>query len=360
MTPALALHGVTTRYGATTAVQDVSLAVAAGEFLTLLGPSGAGKSTLLLTIAGLLAPAQGAVLLHGRDITRVPAERRGFGLVLQDHGLLPHKTAAGNVAFPLRLRRVRRAEAAARARAMLDRVRLAEFADRRPDQLSGGQRQRVALARALVAAPELLLLDEPMAALDRNLRLDLREELKALQRALGGTFISVTHDQEEALSLADRIAVLRAGRLVQVGTARALYEAPRTRFVAEFLGRSNFLRGTVREVRSGGFVYAAEGGRFVQAAAAGSERPPLGAALLLSLRPEKLALLDARAPADNAVEGAIAAASFHGDAWEIVACTPLGPLRAKMPSWRAGFTPEPGLPVRLGWAADAGTPVAED
>ncbi|MFL5334564.1 MAG: ABC transporter ATP-binding protein, partial [Geminicoccaceae bacterium] len=233
------LRAISKRYGTFTAVDAVSLRVERGQFLTLLGPSGSGKTTILMAIAGFVAPSEGAVLLDGRDITALPPERRDFGMVFQGYALFPHMTVAENVAFPLRVRGLSRAGRDAKVRAALDLVQLARFAERRPAQLSGGQQQRVALARALVFDPDLLLLDEPLSALDKKLRAELQEELKALHRRVGRTFVNVTHDQEEALSLSDQVAILNHGRLVQVGPPEVLYERPRTRFVADFLGKSN-------------------------------------------------------------------------------------------------------------------------
>jgi putative spermidine/putrescine transport system ATP-binding protein len=325
---ALELRGLTRRYGSFTAVDDVSLRVESGQFLTLLGPSGSGKTTILMAIAGFVAPDAGSVLLDGRDITALPPEKRDFGMVFQGYALFPHMSVAENVAFPLRVRRLGAAEREAKVRAALDLVQLEKFAERRPSQLSGGQQQRVALARALVFDPALLLLDEPLSALDKKLRAELQEELKALHRRVGRTFVNVTHDQEEALSLSDRVAILNHGRLVQEGAPVALYDAPRTRFVADFLGKSNFLRA---------------GGQ------------------LLSLRPEKIALLADGAAADNAVEGRIATWSYLGAGFQLAVETrEHGMLRVALPSWNAPVAPAEGLPVRLGWHARAAVPVEDD
>ncbi|MEN0075223.1 MAG: ABC transporter ATP-binding protein [Paracraurococcus sp.] len=353
---ALELRALSKRYGAFTAVDAVSLRVERGQFLTLLGPSGSGKTTILMAIAGFVAPSEGEVLLDGRDITALPPERRAFGMVFQGYALFPHMTVAENVAFPLRVRRLSRAEREARVRAALDLVQLDRFADRRPAQLSGGQQQRVALARALVNDPDLLLLDEPLSALDKKLRAELQEELKALHRRVGRTFVNVTHDQEEALSLSDQVAILNHGRLVQMGAPAALYERPRTRFVADFLGTSNFLRGTVREACGGEMALQAGGTRLLQA----GDLPP-GSPTLLSLRPEKIALLGEGERAANQVTGTIAAWAYLGAGYSLTVRTAdLGALRVALPAWRAPIAPSEGLPVRLGWAADAAVPVLED
>jgi putative spermidine/putrescine transport system ATP-binding protein len=358
---ALALHGLIKRYGSFTAVDDVSLRIERGQFLTLLGPSGSGKTTILMCIAGFVAPTAGAVLLDGRDITGLPPEKRDFGMVFQGYALFPHMTVAENVAFPLRVRRMGAAERQEKVRAALDLVQLDRFAERLPRQLSGGQQQRVALARALVFDPALLLLDEPLSALDKKLRAELQEELKALHRRVGRTFVNVTHDQEEALSLSDRVAILNHGKLVQEGAPAALYEAPRTRFVADFLGKSNFLRGTVQEARPDGLTLLAGATRLMQAVATDAPRPPPGTPALLSLRPEKIALLGDNQTADNAVDGRILSWSYLGAGFAITVGTQdLGALRVTLPSWGAPFAPAEGMPVRLGWSATASVPVAED
>ena len=357
---ALALQGLTKCYGSFTAVADVSLRVERGEFLTLLGPSGSGKTTILMCIAGFGAPTAGAILLDGKDITPLPPERRDFGMVFQGYALVPHMTVAENVAFPLRVRKLSAADREAKVRAALDLVQLQGFAERLPRQLSGGQQQRVALARALVFDPALLLLDEPLSALDKKLRAELQEELKALHRRIGRTFVNVTHDQEEALSLSDRVAILNHGKLIQEGAPAHLYEQPRTRFVADFLGKSNFLQGEVRESVPGGFVIGAGATRIVQAVAE-NHRPAHGSRVLLSLRPEKITLMAEQDEADNVVEGRIAAWSYLGAGFGLNIETPdFGLLRVALPTWRAPIAPREGLAVRLGWSAAASVPVMED
>jgi len=358
---ALGFQGLTKRYGSFTAVEDVSLAVERGEFLTLLGPSGSGKTTILMCIAGFVAPTSGTIRLDGRDITALPPEKRDFGMVFQGYALFPHMSVAENVAFPLRVRRMGQAEREAKVRAALDLVQLAQFADRLPRQLSGGQQQRVALARALVFDPALLLLDEPLSALDKKLRAELQEELRALHRRVGRTFINVTHDQEEALALSDRVAILNHGRLVQQGAPAALYEQPRTRFVADFLGKSNFLQGIVREAAAGRIGLSVGSARLSQALAEDGPRPVLGSAALLSLRPEKIALLAEGESAENEALGRITTWSYLGAGFSLVVETPdLGALRVVLPTWRAPIAPREGLEVRLGWSADAGVPVMDD
>jgi putative spermidine/putrescine transport system ATP-binding protein len=352
------LKGITKRYGSFTAADNVSLEVAQGEFLTLLGPSGSGKTTLLMTIAGFVTPTAGQVLLDGRDITALPPEKRDFGMVFQGYALFPHLSVEENVAFPLRVRHMAKPEQVEKVRAALDLVQLTQFAERKPSQLSGGQQQRVALARALVFQPSLLLLDEPLSALDKKLRAELQDELKALHRRVGRTFVNVTHDQEEALSLSDRIAILNHGKLVQQGSPAQLYEAPRTRFVADFLGKSNFLAGRAGDAGPGGFSIQAGGTLLAVAAAA---RPPTGTNVLLSLRPEKVSLLAPGEQADNMVDGTVESWSYLGAGFALtVATADLGPLRVNLPAWNAPFAPSEGLPVRLGWSANAAAAVEED
>lgn len=240
--PALRLAGIEKRYGSTVAVAGVDLEVREGEFLTLLGPSGCGKTTTLGLIAGFFAPSAGEIFLKGRPVAGLPPFRRDIGVVFQDYALFPHMTAGQNVAFGLRMRAIERAETERRVREALDLVQLRGLTERRPLELSGGQRQRVALARALVIRPAVLLLDEPLSNLDLKLREEMRVEIAGIQRRLGITTVFVTHDQGEALVMSDRIAVMNAGRIEQIGRPAEIYEKPASRFVAEFIGRMNFFR----------------------------------------------------------------------------------------------------------------------
>ena len=241
MAVSIEIRNLTKRFGAATALDGVSLDIAPGELFFLLGPSGCGKTTLLRHIAGFYEPDEGAIRIGGEDVTRLPPHKRDTGMVFQSYALWPHMTLAENVAFGLRMRRVGKAETADRVRKALAAVKMEDKADRKPNQLSGGQQQRVALARALVVQPRCLLLDEPLSNLDAKLRLEMRGEIRRICKEAGLTAVYVTHDQKEALSIADRLAVMQAGRLEQVGAPLEVYRAPRNRFVASFIGETNFL-----------------------------------------------------------------------------------------------------------------------
>lgn len=276
--------GLGKSYAGTPVLSDINLEVKQGEFVTVLGPSGSGKSTLLSIIAGLETPSAGQILLGGQDITGVPANRRGMGLVFQSYALFPTMSVHDNVAFPLRVRRTPRAAVKDKVAWALGLVRMQAMAGRRISQLSGGQQQRVALARALVFDPTVLLLDEPLGALDRKLRQEVQVELRELQRRLGITTVMVTHDQEEALSLSDRIALVREGRLEQFGTPDELHARPRTAFVADFFGAGNIIEGTLHQHPDGAAVHAGD----LQLPCL-SERPD-GSPVTAVLRPELIEL----------------------------------------------------------------------
>ena len=239
--PALRLNGLTGRYGRNVAVRGIDLEVAAGEFLTLLGPSGSGKTTTLRLVAGLLQPASGTIELAGRDVTMIPPHRRDIGVVFQNYALFPHLTAGQNVAFPLEMRRVSRTDARELVEKAFSLVQLSGYEHRYPRQLSGGQQQRVALARALVFEPRLLLMDEPLGALDKKLRDQLQFEIKRIHQELGVTVLYVTHDQEEALVMSDRIAIFNDGKIAQIGSPQDIYRRPSSLFVADFIGEANVL-----------------------------------------------------------------------------------------------------------------------
>jgi putative spermidine/putrescine transport system ATP-binding protein len=307
----LVLSSLRKTYGQTVAVDDVSLRVAEGELVALLGPSGCGKTTTLRMIAGFIEPTAGRIMIGGRDVTHLPPHRRDTGMVFQSYALFPHMTVAQNVAFGLEMRKVARAEAERRVADALSLVRLGHLGDRLPRQLSGGQQQRVALARALVVNPGVFLLDEPLSNLDAKLRLEVRVEIRELQRRLGLTTVFVTHDQEEALTLADRLVVMANGVVQQVGTPEELYESPANLFVAGFIGRSNVLQG--RLVAPGRFE--SRGGLAVAVATDG--RAPGAAAL--AIRPERLALAAPDAalpPGINRATGRLTLVTYLGASTE--------------------------------------------
>ena len=297
------LEGVTKRFGAVTAVNAVSLEVGRGEILALLGPSGCGKTTTLRVIAGFEDPDAGAIHIRGQVVNDIPTYRRNLGMVFQHYALFPHMTVLANVAFGLKMRRVARGEIPGRVREAMTLVRLSGLEDRYPSQLSGGQQQRVALARAIVTKPAVLLLDEPLGALDKKLREQMQVEIKQLQREVGITTIFVTHDQEEALTLADRIAVMERGDIIQIGTPTEIYERPRSRFVSDFIGISNFLPGRIVARDGAELAVEVEGGLRLRAPAA--EDLAAGETVELAIRPEKLRMGLAPVAAANALRGRI-------------------------------------------------------
>lgn len=300
------------------AVDSVDLAIAPGEFMTFLGPSGSGKTTTLNMIAGFLEATSGRIEVDGVDVVRTPAHKRNMGMVFQQYALFPHMTAGDNVGFPLQQRKVPKAEIAVRVREALEMVRLEGLADRYPRSFSGGQQQRVAVARALVFRPRVLLMDEPLGALDRRLREQLQVELSRIHRSLGITFVFVTHDQEEALSLSDRIAVFNKGRIEQVGTATELYERPRTLFVADFLGDSTAFDG--RRTSDG---VDGDDGRLVYDA---PTSVPEGAEGAIVVRPERLTLLPKGGvpSGQNAVLGVVTDVVYLGSSRKVVLRRPGG------------------------------------
>src|SRR5882724_10082244 len=347
----LELDNLSKRYGDHAAVAGVTLDVSDGEFLVLLGPSGCGKTTTLRMIAGFVEPSGGAARIGGIDVTYLAPWHRNTGMVFQSYALFPHMTAMENVAFGLEMRKLAKAEITGRAREALRLVRLEFYADRLPRQLSGGQQQRVALARALAIRPDVLLLDEPLSNLDAKLREEVRIEIRELQRQLGLTTVMVTHDQEEALTMADRLVVMNEGSVCQVGSQRDLYERPADRFVAGFVGRSTFLAGTIeapgRFRSDGGLVLACASG--------------IAGRAVLSLRPERVEIgrleIDpaARAGLDNSLPGTVEFVSYLGALIDIhVRLSANDRLVVQIANREGGFTPEVGQPVHVGWPASAG------
>ena len=344
----VAVYHLTKDFDRFRAVDDLTLEVRKGEFVALLGPSGCGKTTVLRTVAGFVAPTAGSVSVRGADITHAPPHRRPTAMVFQNYALFPHLTVGENVGYGLRMRRVPPAERARRVAAGLERVQLPGLAERFPRQLSGGQQQRVALARALVIEPDVLLLDEPLSNLDAKLRSEMRGEIRDLVKQSGTTAIYVTHDQEEALSMADRVAVMNRGRVAQVGAPRDLYEQPADLFVANFLGAANVLAGTVADVQGREYVVEIRDGTHVRVAApVGAFRPGQPAAVVV--RPERVRLAR-RGEADTGpvLSGRIHSASFVGAAIHyLVRLEGEGELRAQLMA--GALDVGVGEPVEVTW-----------
>jgi len=354
----LELREVTRRFGALTAVDKVTLSIEAGEFFTLLGPSGCGKTTLLRMIAGFDAPDAGRILLDGRDFGDTPPERRPIHTVFQSYALFPHMTVAQNIAFPLKLAGKRPDEIEPKLKDAIAQVHLEQFSAHYPHELSGGQKQRVALARALVNRPRLLLLDEPLAALDAKLREQMQIELIGLQRDVGITFVFVTHAQPEALALSRRIAVMRAGRIEQVDEPAKIYSAPRNRFVADFIGNCNLLEATVLDSSSHGMRVDVSG--LGEVAAPPGAGVAAGARGTLALRPEQVRIVaaDAAQELKNHFSGKVHDFLYIGDVTTYVVELPNGmrveALLANSAPGRAHFF-EVGQPVKVAWRHDAGS-----
>jgi spermidine/putrescine transport system ATP-binding protein len=339
------------------AVDRVSLQIYQGEFFSLLGPSGCGKTTTLRMIAGFEHPSAGEVLIEGRRMGHTPPFRRNVNTVFQNYALFPHMTVFDNVAFGLRMKRIPRDEIARRVREALHLVRLSGMEERYPRQLSGGQQQRVALARALVNRPRVLLLDEPLGALDLKLRKEMQLELKHLQMTVGITFIYVTHDQEEALTMSDRIAVMNAGRVLQVGTPMEIYERPASRFVADFIGESNFLRGTVQAASSAAATVVIADRFPVEVPA--DRQLTVGQQVTVAVRPEKVRLVPIEAPGTNGLlHGRIEEVIYIGtDTFYVVRVSDDTTIRVRSQNDRnrldGGLLLPVGTPVSLTWATDA-------
>jgi len=303
------LRNVTKSFGAYEALKDASFEIRAGEFMTFLGPSGCGKTTCLRLISGFDSPTSGQILLDGKDVTFEPPYRRNVNQVFQNYALFPHLTIYENIAFGLRMKKIPAAQIRERVDRVVQMTSLEDFTARKPSQLSGGQRQRVALARAIVCEPKVLLLDEPLSALDAKLRTQMRVELKQLQKKLGITFIFVTHDQEEALTMSDRVAVLNAGRVEQIGTVNEIYYKPATRFVASFIGESNIVEAEILRAEGELLFCRLEGGLEL---AVRTPNPPAHSKVLLSLRPEKIRLTRENPGGRNSFPGTIEMEIFKG------------------------------------------------
>ncbi|RJL00151.1 ABC transporter ATP-binding protein [Paracoccus siganidrum] len=308
--PVARIEGVTKSFGKTIALHQMNLQIASGEFVTFLGPSGCGKSTTLRILGGFETPDTGRIILNGQDVTALPPNRRKVNMVFQDYALFPHMTTRRNIAFGLELKGLSRRAIDARIDELAAFLQLADYLDRRPDQLSGGQRQRVALARALAPDPEMLLLDEPLGALDAKLRTQVQIELKNIQRRTNKAFFFVTHDQEEALTMSDRIVVMNQGRIEQDGTPEELYFRPASRFVAEFIGETNLLEATFRGIEGDAAVIDWLGNP-LRCNPAGQGFAP-GAAVTASVRPERIAVSADRPATENAVEARIVTSIFKG------------------------------------------------
>jgi putative spermidine/putrescine transport system ATP-binding protein len=310
LTAFIQLDQISKAFGTLTVVDRLDLKIARGEFLSLLGPSGSGKTTILMMLAGFEAPTGGAISLEGRRIDHLPPHKRNMGVVFQNYALFPHMTVAENVAFPLMMRGAAKAEVVQRVEAALDMVKLAHLKNRKPAQLSGGQQQRVALTRALVFEPTVVLMDEPLGALDKQLREHMQLELRELHRRLGLTIVFVTHDQSEALTMSDRIAVFNAGQIEQLASPEAIYDHPQTRFVAEFIGETNLLSGAVRDPDGDRARIEIDGGLSISVSP--SQRFEAGAPALISLRPERVRLSDTPAPI-NSIPVTVLDTVYQGD-----------------------------------------------
>lgn len=349
----VALDGISKKFGSTVALQPLHLTIPGGSLVALLGPSGCGKTTTLRIVAGFERPDQGQVRVGGRDITGLAPNKRGLGMVFQNYSLFPHMTVGENIAFGLKMARHSASEIETRVTRALETVRLSGYGDRYIHQLSGGQQQRIALARSIVTNPSVLLLDEPLGALDKNLRESMQFELHSLQRSLGITSVLVTHDQEEALTMSDFVAVMHAGEVLQIGPPDEVYDRPRTRFVAEFLGTSNILTASVTGIE-GGVVQAQ--GRGVALRTLNRRTLTPGASILASIRPEKVHLAPGTATSDNEISGRIVGHAFRGTyhAFQIEADGLSQNLFAYVPPRdiaTSGFF-EPGTAVVASWRAE--------
>jgi putative spermidine/putrescine transport system ATP-binding protein len=344
--PYILFDEVSKAYGEFTVVKDLTLSINKGEFISLLGPSGSGKTTILMMLAGFEAPTGGAVLVDGKRIDHFPPHKRNMGVVFQNYALFPHMSVAENIGFPLEMRGVtkaRRTELVSRA---LDMVQLGTMAGRKPSQLSGGQQQRVALARALVFEPAVVLMDEPLGALDKQLREQMQLDIRDLHRRLGLTIVFVTHDQSEALTMSDRIAVFDKGRIEHIGTPSEIYDRPHSRFVADFIGETNLLEGVVEASNGDGTSLVLPGGQKIRVAKSGSAVP--GSSLAISLRPERVRLNDGGG-ASNVLPATVVDSVYQGDHFRVV--LDAGGTRLTAKADRRFGVPAEGSPVQAAFDA---------
>ena len=349
------LRQLSKSFGTAPAVDDVSLDVPAGAFVSLLGPSGSGKTTTLNLIAGFLAPDKGDILIDERSVADVPPHKRNIGMVFQSYSLFPHMTVAENVAFPLRMRaKLTRERARERITEMLALVQLGQLGERYPRQLSGGQQQRVAMARALVSRPRLLLMDEPLGALDKKLREQMQAEIKHIHRSVGTTVVYVTHDQSEALTMSDLVVVMHRARIAQIGTPRALYEAPASAFVADFLGDSNLIPATIIEAGGDGFAVKIGNGAVVRGVSARFS-PSNGERVFVLIRPEDMTVQATGALQTDErqqLNGIVTEHTYHGDVFKLNVAVGDDILKIKVPREQGGNF-DVGRKVSLSWAAGA-------
>ena len=350
----LRLERLSKNFGEFIAVEDVNLHIRRGEFLTILGPSGSGKTTLLMIIAGFLEATTGDIQFDGLSIMSLRPEKRNFGMVFQGYALFPHMTVRQNIAYPLEVRKGARDEIVKRVDEMLELVQLETFGDRLPRQLSGGQQQRVALARALIFDPLVLLLDEPLGALDKKLRSNVQTQLKHLHRKVGKTFVYVTHDQEEALSMSDRVVIMNHGRVVQVGSPQELYERPSTVFASKFIGKSNILRGVVNQVDGNEVLYAIADKYFQQLVS--NEKFSKNDEIILALRPEKIKIARCKVASNevNILVGRIIDITYFGSIISVnVETDSVGEFIVEVQAWNNQETLEEGQEISLTWSPDA-------
>ena len=346
----LHLEDLTKKYGSVVAVERANMVVQSGEFITFLGPSGSGKTTTLSMVAGFTTPSEGDIRLDGNSTVTTPVHKRNIGMVFQNYALFPHLSIAENIAFPLKMRGVAKAQIADKVEAAMAQVRLKGFGDRKPKQLSGGQQQRVALARAMVFEPNLILLDEPLGALDARLREEIKIELKQLHHRIGATILFVTHDQEEALTLSDRIAVFNEGKIVQMGSPDELYDSPKDPFVADFIGEANQLDGRIVHLNGDRTLLDVNGTKIIGQLRDGFEKPETAASY--TLRYERIAIGEAAASRENAFEAEVEEFLYSGGTTKILfRLNPETTIAARVPQHLLTRKVTAGERIRIGWNA---------